>query len=440
MEHAGQGSVERLADSESVELANEQSGPLPIVQTAHVDDLPDAAVNPRTHSSDQVEQLADAILEWGWTYPVLQDVAASETVAGHGRKMAARLIYERGGTIHMAPGPENGGVALPDGHVPFIDCSGWTDDQRRAYVIADNALAEQAGWNAKLLGTELMKLDGAGFNMDVLGLGERKMVAFMASTRDDDEPPAPEPPKDRTPISRSGDLWTLGRHKLICGDCTDRATFEKLLGDKRADVVLTDPPYGIDHAAISGKNEYHGYQDTLDNLKALIEKWVPLAREFAEAVVFSPGVTNCWLYPPPEWAMCWFYGGGQLRSPWGYSCWQPFLCYGPDPSLSKGHGSRPDAVDMNTPANAADIDHPCPKPLKLWEWMIQRLCFKRPTVILDPFCGSGTTIIAAERMQHSARCIELEPYYCDVAIRRWQSLTGEKAKRHDGKLFDKLQG
>lgn len=440
MEHAGQSGVEQLGEGESVALANAETPPLPIVQIAHLDDLPDAQINPRTHSTEQIEQLAEAMLEWGWTVPIMQDFDVRETVAGHGRKAAARLIYERGGVIHMAPGPKQGGVQLPQWHVPYLDVTGWTPDQRRAMVIADNALAEQAGWNAKLLGTELMKLDGAGFNMDVLGLGERKMVAFMASTRDDDEPPAPPPPVDRTPISRPGDVWTLGNHRLICGDCTDRAVVAKVLDGRKAEVCLTDPPYGIDKTAESGKNDYEGFEDSEAALIDLASKWLPIAREFASAVVFSPGVLNLWFYPRADWIISWFYGGGQLRSPWGFNCHQPFLCYGPDPSLTQGHGARPDAVDMNTPANAADIDHPCPKPLKLWEWLIARLCFKRGTVIFDPFMGSGTTIVAAERMGHSARGVERSPYYCDVAIRRWQAITGQKAKRHDGKLFDKLQG
>lgn len=440
MEHAGQGGVEQLGEGESVALANAVDLPVTSLRLVPLDMLQPAAVNPRTHSPDQVEQLAAAMLEWGWTNPILYDFDINETVAGHGRQMAARILYERGEVIHLAPGPAKGGEPIPSGMVPVLDVTGWSDDQRRAYVIADNALAEQAGWNAKLLGTELMKLDGAGFNMDVLGLGERKMVAFMASTRDDDEPPPPPPPVDRTAISRPGDVWTLGKHRLICGDCTDRAVVAKVLDGQKADVGLTDPPYGIDKTAESGKNDYEGMEDTEAALIDLASKWLPIAREFCGSVVFSPGVLNLWFYPRADWIISWFYGGGQLRSPWGFNCHQPFLCYGPDPSLTQGHGARPDAVDMNTPANAADIDHPCPKPLKLWEWLIARLCFKRGTIIFDPFMGSGTTIIAAERMGHHARGVERSPYYCDVAIRRWQAISGQKAKRHDGKAFDKLQG
>jgi DNA modification methylase len=117
--------------------------------------------------------------------------------------------------------------------------------------------------------------------------------------------------------------------------------------------------------------------------------------------------------------MCWFYGGGQLRSPWGFNCWQPILCYGKDPSLAQGRGARPDAVNLNTPANAGDIDHPCPKPVKLWAWLVERLTFERGAVIADPFGGSGTTLIAAAQLGRVARLIELDPRYCDVIRRRW---------------------
>jgi len=104
---------------------------------------------------------------------------------------------------------------------------------------------------------------------------------------------------------------------------------------------LTDPPYGLGGDVESGKNDYIGIADTQENLKALIDRWLPIARDACEAVVFSCGVTNQWLYPQPDWVICWFYGAGQLRSPWGFNCWQPFLCYGKDPSLAQGEGGRP---------------------------------------------------------------------------------------------------
>ena len=118
-----------------------------------------------------------------------------------------------------------------------------------------------------------------------------------------------------------------------------------------------------------------------------------------------------------------------MYSPWGFNCWQPFLCYGKDPSLKSGNGCRPDAVDMNTPANEDDLDHPCPKPLKLWLWFIERLSFDASDVLYDPFAGSGTTLVACQILQRKCRAIEIAPNYCAVILQRMQDafgITGER--------------
>lgn len=214
------------------------------------------------------------------------------------------------------------------------------------------------------------------------------------------------------------------RHRLICGDCTDKAVVERVMGGKRANITLTDPPYGLGAKKKSGKNDYQQYDDTRENLVILAEKWLPIAREISNAVFFFPGVTNAWIYPEADWMMCWFYAGGQLQSPWGFNCWQPILCYGKDPSLASGHGGRPDAVEMNIPANAGDIDHPCPKPITLWEWLVRRLTFEEGNIIFDPFLGSGTTLIACERLGRKCRAVEISPAYVGVAIERWYQMTG----------------
>ena len=158
-------------------------------------------------------------------------------------------------------------------------------------------------------------------------------------------------------------MWLLGRHRLVCGSCTVQTDVDAVLQGRKADLCLTDPPYGLGDKKASGKNDYATYDDTLENLVALAAEWLPIARAVSQAVVFSPGVTRQWVYPEPNWVICWFYVGGQLRSSWGFNCCQPFLCYGKDPSLANGKGARPDAVNLNTPANAGDIDHLCPNRL-----------------------------------------------------------------------------
>jgi len=272
------------------------------------------------------------------------------------------------------------------------------------------------------------------------GFSEDELLAMLKPAEIEgltDEDAVPEAPAD--PVSRLGDVWLLGRHRLVCGDCTDADAVELALQGRTADICLTDPPYGLDEKKKSGKNDYGVYKDTLENLISLASGWLPIAREKSAAVVFSPGVTRQWIYPEPNWVICWFYGGGQLRSPWGFNCWQPFLCYGKDPSLKLGKGARPDAVNLNVPANV-DIDHPCPKPVKLWQWFLERLTFSPDAVIYEPFSGSGTTIIAAEQNGLAVAAIELDPAYVDVAVKRWQDFTGETAiLEGDGRIYDQLK-
>jgi hypothetical protein len=197
----------------------------------------------------------------------------------------------------------------------------------------------------------------------------------------------------------------------------------------KAAMCLTDPPYGVEKPA-SGKGDYDQYEDTAANTKALAALWLPIARSVSDVCVFSPGVTQAWWYPEPAWQLCWFYGGGQFKSPWGFNCWQPFLCYGKDPSLAAGRGARPDAVDMNVPANASDINHPCPKPLKLWLWMIERLSFGDSDVVYDPFLGSGTTMIACEQLGRKCRGVEISPAYVAVILQRYLDATGKEPVKH----------
>lgn len=388
------------------------------VEYRPLSDLIPYARNSRTHSDAQVAQIAASIREFGFTNPVLVD-ADGGIIAGHGRVLAARKLS-------MA-------------EVPCIALGHLTAAQRRAYVIADNKLALNAGWDEDMLRLELGDLQGDGFDLGLLGFSGDELADLMGEAHveegitEDDALPT----ERGSVVTVRGDVWSLGKHRIMCGSCTDPLAVDTLMDGKSADLCLTDPPYGLGGGKESGKNDYAEYEDTRDNLVQLAKDWLPIARGLSKAVVFSPGVTNQWLYPEPNWVMCWFYGGGQLRSSWGFNCWQPFLCYGKEPGLASGNGARPDAVDMNTPANAGDIDHPCPKPVKLWEWFLDRLIFKRDAIVYEPFSGSGTTLIAGEKKGCAVRAMELTPYYVDIAVRRWQDFTGKQATLEaDGRTFD----
>ena len=365
--------------------------------------------NARTHSSEQVAQLAASIAEFGFLNPILVD-SADGIIAGHGRLAAAKDM----------------GLA----EVPVVVLDHLTEAQKRAYVLADNKLALNAGWDESLLRLELTDLGELDFDLSLIGFSEDELAELMPEVEelppeDADEESVPEAPAE--PVTKPGDVWLLGKHRLMCGDCTDVLAVEKLMVGEIAAVCLTDPPYGLGGNKASGKNSYDVFDDSRENLVELIAGWLPLAQQIAPVVVFSPGINNVSLYPEAQWIMCWFYGGGQLKSAWGFNCWQPFLCYGKDPSFASCSGARPDAVNMNTPANAADINHPCPKPVALWEWFIERLSFKKSDLFYEPFGGSGTTIIACEKQNRRCNAIELSPRYCDVIVKRWQQFTGKRA-------------
>lgn len=382
-----------------------------VVETWPLERLRPYERNPRIHSKEQVEQIARSIREFGFTNPILSD-RNGVIIAGHGRLSAARRL----------------GLS----EVPVIVLEHLSDAQRRALLLADNQLALSASWDEALLKAELEALRDEDLDLSMIGFTDEELASILDQETDAGDgaaegEAAPEPPAN--PVTRPGDLFLLGAHRLICGDSTSPGCWERLLEGSRAQVCLTDPPYGVGLG-------YVGFEDTSANVAALAERWLPLARQHAECVVFSCGVTRQWLYPEPSWVLGWFFASGALSSSWGFSCWQPFLCYGKDPSLASGKGRRPDAFDLNVAAHAGDIAHPCPKPVALWITLIDRLSFEPSDIIVDCFGGSGTTVIACEERGRAARVIELSPAYCDVIVRRWEAHAGESARLEgDGRTF-----
>jgi DNA modification methylase len=231
-----------------------------------------------------------------------------------------------------------------------------------------------------------------------------------------------------------GNAWKAepaGGHRLVCGDSSDGEAVAAAI-DARADVCLTDPPYGIGDTA-SAKNDYETYDDTRENLVRLIAGFFPLAQRSAKCVVLTPGNANVRLYPEPTWTMAWFTPAGVGSGPWGFCCWQPVLCFGADPKLAAGKGRHPDAL-VHTEA-ADEVAHPCSKPVNFWSWLMERVS-EPGALVFDPFCGSGTGLIAAEKSGRRLCGIELNPAYVDVSVARWQKFTGRVAVREaDGALF-----
>ena len=177
----------------------------------------------------------------------------------------------------------------------------------------------------------------------------------------------------------------------------------------KVDAVVTDWPYGV------GMN-YGAYDDSAENLDALIGEMMPMLLAASERTCFTCGVLNQWKYPVPNWGLCLYSANSNGSGPWGFTCWQPVLCYGKDPYLQNGRGRQPDALCYTNLAKAEN-DHPCPKPLKLWSWVVNRCALPGET-ILDPFAGSGTTGRAAKDLGMNAILIEREERFCEIAAKR----------------------
>ena len=209
----------------------------------------------------------------------------------------------------------------------------------------------------------------------------------------------------------------------MCGDATSEADHERLMGGASIDLVLTDPPYGVGI-------DYDGFEDSQANVAGLIEGFMPLALRWP-VVLVTPGVFAMWSYPRPQWVLAWIHSAGNGTGPWGFTTFNPILAYGRDPYLARGKGSHPDSVVMATDRKGVE-GHPVVKPIEVWEWVLRRGSVSEGEAVLDPFAGSGTTIIAAERLGRRCYAIEQSPRYVQVAIARFEAYTGEKAVRLDG--------
>jgi len=208
---------------------------------------------------------------------------------------------------------------------------------------------------------------------------------------------------------KTGDLWQIGEHRLLCGDSTKAEDVERVMGGEKADCTVTDPPYGV------GVN-YESFDDTPENVKKLIKGFMPFILNNLPAAVVT-GVMNLWDYPRPKWIGTWVHPAAMAPGPWGFNGNNPILYYGGDPYLKAGKGSRPDSVVMASDREGAD-GHPTPKPLKVWEWLIERMTPEKNQTVFEPFGGSGTGFVACQNLNRKCRGIEISPAYCAVILER----------------------
>lgn len=412
------------------------------------------ARNARTHSKKQLRQIADSIERFGFTNPVLIS-DDNEIVAGHGRVEAAKLLgLER---------------------VPTIRLSHLSEAERRAYVLADNKLALNAGWDQDLLAIELQALIDLDFDVAITGfsLAEVDLTLDLARDRDPDAPAGPEdkvPPLGERAVTRRGDVWQLGRHRLVCGDARDPADYDRLLGEEVVDLIFTDPPYNVPidgHVCGLGKIQHREFamasgemspQAFTQFLKDALEPAARRCRDGAIAfvcmdwrhmrelldageAVFSE-LKNLCVWNKTNGGMGAFYrskhelvfvfkaGKGAHTNTFGLGDSGRYRTNVWDYAGVNSVGAdKSDSLEL----------HPTVKPTALVADAI-RDCSKRGQIVIDSFGGSGTTLIAAETCGRSARLIEFDPLYCDTIVRRFERFTGKPATLvSTGEPFDAVE-
>ncbi len=388
-------------------------------ETRHTASLSPYARNARTHSKAQVAQIADSIKEWGWTNPILID-EDDTIIAGHGRVLAAELIE-----IEV---------------VPVVVADSWTTEQKRAYVLADNRLALSAGWDNDLLSLELTELSGLDFDINLIGFEPLELKTLMRDGKLDDDDAA-APPLPEAPTSAAGDIWLLGPHRLICGDATDAKVVDAVLDGVVPRLMVTDPPYGVEY------NPKWRHDAGVNNSKRIGKV------ENDERIDW----TAAWRLFPGDVAYVWHAGlhagevalnlqeaGLVIRSQiiWskdrfaisrGNYHWHHEPCWYAVREKKKAHwiGGRKESTlweiaGSNSSGEEKTI-HGTQKPLE---------CMGRPMrnhdaeAVYDPFLGSGSTLIAAQKQDRRCFAIDIDPRYVDVAVIRWQNLTGKDAVLH----------
>lgn len=361
---------------------------------AAVADLIPYALNSRTHSDEQVAQLAASIREFGFTNPVLID-EQNNLIAGHGRLLAARK--------------------LKMDKVPAIVVSGLDDRKRRALVIADNKLALNAGWDENALRVELEEL-AADFG-ELMGFSEDELVALLKGdevteglTDEDAVPDAPE-----QPVTVEGDVWVLGRHRLMCGDSTSIDAVEKLMDGVKPDLIHTDPPYGMNAVSKSAVLTKNYGTDIMgdDNPDIAKDAFQLIYGLYPDAKQIWWGANYyCSVLPDSECWLVWDKNNGQSDQTDCELAWANF---------------RSVVRQFTQASEKTNRVHPTQKPVSLMEWIIKRFNLSAKT-IADYFGGSGSTLIAAEKHGIQAFIMEFDPKFADVIIKRWQDFTGQEAK------------
>jgi len=409
-------------------------------ETRPIGDLIPYVNNSRIHSDDQINQIVSSMREWGFTNPVLVDEENS-IIAGHGRVAAAKK--------------------LSIDEIPCVILEGLTEAQKKAYVIADNKLALNAGWDEELLAVEIEGLKDLDFELGLLGFDEDELANILGDGIVEgltDEDAVPEIPDE--PITKEGDIWILGNHRLMCGDSTSIDAVERLMDGQKADMVFTDPPYGMSYgggraagstpkgARVKAHGEIIGDalrgDELLQMVSDAITSTVMVQKEGAASYICFTWRT----YAEFEDALnaagldvkaCIVWDKKSIGL--GYSQYRPqhefiFYCGQKMQPNAQWHGqnNESDVWYMSRGATGEYV-HPTQKPVELVERAIKNSS-KAGDMVLDVFAGSGSTVIAGEKTGRHVRAMELDPKYCDVIVKRWQDFTGKEAANESGGIFN----
>ncbi len=382
--------------------------------------------NARTHSPEQIKKLRSSLREFGFINPVIIDRDYG-VIAGHGRILAAK----------------EEGIK----EVPCVFADHLTEAQKKAYIIADNRMAMDAGWDEELLRVEIEALQGMDFDPLLTGFDEKELAALFddgAEAKDDDFDVDEE--LEKPVFSKTGDVWTLGRHRLVCGDSTKAETYETLMQGKKANLVVTDPPYNVNYEGSAGKIKndnmaaekfYQFLLDAFTNMEKVMAEDASIyvfhadteglnfRRAFTDAGFYLSG---CCIWKKPSLVLG--------RSPYQWQH-EPVLYGWKKNGKHQWYSDRKQTTIWEFEKPRKNADHPTMKPIPLLAYPITNSSMSN-TLILDPFGGSGSTLIACEQTDRSCCTIELDEKYCDVIVKRYVELKGsaeDVSVERDGKML-----
>jgi len=383
------------------------------IELVQVSKLTPYVNNSRTHTEEQIAQIVASISEYGFTNPVLIGTD-NDIIAGHARVQAARSMSMKS--------------------VPCIRLGHLTDEQKRAYVIADNKLALNAGWDDDMLRLELEALKDLDFDISLTGFTQEEFEAmFEVEELEDDIDTVPLPPKD--PRTKQGEVWVLGRHRLMCGDSTKKEHVERLMNGKQADLWVTDPPYNVAYVgktkdALTIQNDKmdasHYKQFLIDAFSCAFDSLKPGASYYIwHADLEGHNVRNAIVEIGQQIRQCLVWVKDSMVMGRQDYHWQHEPClYGwREGAAHKWFSDRTQTTILNFDRPTRNAEHPTMKPVALILYLIKNSMPKKG-LVLDTFLGSGTTLIAAEEGGGTCYGMELDPAYCDVVIERWEKLTG----------------